>query len=284
MKLQHQNTKPKLKSQWFAACCLALVSFLTTQSVVAEEAQQDASEKQAERATLAVPRVNSAIIIDGYSDDNAWQQGNWQLLNHVWVGEKPSRSDFSGRYKLLWQTDGLYLLAEIVDDVLFDQHPDPLHRYWDDDALEIFIDEDASGGEHTHNFNAFAYHVSLDNQSADMGPREKEDENNFLLLNHHVESVWRRQLDDPNKMVWEAKILVFDDSYDYRNPEANTPKTLTIGKKMGFMLAYCDNDGSKQREHFIGSHPIEPVNGDMNQGYKNASVFAEITLLKGDND
>ncbi|TLU66369.1 sugar-binding protein [Thalassotalea litorea] len=280
----NKNSKSWLKTFCLGTSCLAFGALLATHSGFALASEPSDSVEEPERATLTVPRVNSNIIIDGNSSDIAWQQGNWQLLNHVWVGEKPSREDFSGRYKLLWQTDGLYLLVEIVDDILFDQHPNPLDRYWDDDALEIFIDEDSSGGDHTHNFNAFAYHVSLDNQSADMGPRIKEDENNFLLLNHHVQSVWQRQLDEPNKMIWEAKILVFDDSYDYKNPDKNQPKTLTIGKKMGFMLAYCDNDGSKHREHFIGSHPIEPVDGDMNQGFKNASVFAEITLLKGDHD
>lgn len=264
------------------ALCLLLTGYLAANSALAEP--QSSASADSEKSTLSVPKANSHIIIDGDSSDKAWQQGNWQLLNHVWVGDKPSREDFSGRYKLVWQSDALYLMAEIVDDVLFDQHPDPLHRYWDDDALEIFIDEDASGGDHTHNFNAFAYHVALDNQSADMGPREREDKNNFLLLNHHVESVWRRSTDEPYKMIWEARILIFDDSYDYKNPNNSHPKTLTVGKKMGFMLAYCDNDGSQNREHFIGSHPITPVDGDMNQGYKNASVFAEITLLKGDNE
>ena len=54
--------------------------------------------------------------------------------------------------------------------------------------------------------------------------------------------------------------------------------SLTVGKIMGFMLAYCDNDGSDEREHFIGSHDIEPVNGDKNLGYIDARVFGSIRL------
>ena len=49
---------------------------------------------------------------------------------------------------------------------------------------------------------------------------------------------------------------------------------------MGFMLAYCDNDGSPEREHFVGSHEITPVNGDKNLGFIDASVFGKITLVK----
>jgi hypothetical protein len=45
------------------------------------------------------------------------------------------------------------------------------------------------------------------------------------------------------------------------------------------MLAYCDNDGSKEREHFIGSHKISAVNGNKNLGYIDASVFGELNLI-----
>jgi len=46
------------------------------------------------------------------------------------------------------------------------------------------------------------------------------------------------------------------------------------------MLAYCDNDGSPEREHFMGSHDIEAVNGDKNRGYIDASVFGDLVLVK----
>jgi hypothetical protein len=44
------------------------------------------------------------------------------------------------------------------------------------------------------------------------------------------------------------------------------------------MLAYCDNDGSKEREHFISSNDIEAVNGNKNLGYITADVFQTLTL------
>jgi hypothetical protein len=79
-------------------------------------------------------------------------------------------------------------------------------------------------------------------------------------------------------ITWEVAIKVFDDSFD-ETKTSNTPVTLTANKVMGFMLAYCDNDGSQHRENFIGSHPIEPVNGDKNLGYIDASVFDRLRLL-----
>ncbi len=58
------------------------------------------------------------------------------------------------------------------------------------------------------------------------------------------------------------------------------PVKLFEGKKLGFMLAYCDNDGSKEREHFIGSTDIRAVKGDKNLGYKTADVFQRLQLVQ----
>jgi len=44
------------------------------------------------------------------------------------------------------------------------------------------------------------------------------------------------------------------------------------------MLVYGVNDGSEFREHFMGSHPVEPINGDKNLSYKDASVFGTLVL------
>ena len=229
-------------------------------------------------ATDPVSHVSSGIVIDGNMQESAWHNTNWREWNKHILGSIPAPEDFSGRYKLLWDEAHLYLLAEITDDVLFDQFPDPLVRYWDDDCLEIFVDEDASGGEHQFNFNAFAYHLALDNQAVDIGRQNSDGSPQFLLLNDHLESRWKRQSEQPNTIIWEVAIKLFADDFDPAKP--NQPVTLTENKQVGFMLAYCDNDGSKEREHFIGSHEIVPIEGDKNLGYKDASVFGTIKLVK----
>lgn len=225
-----------------------------------------------------VSKTNQAIVIDGQMNEAAWQQASWVSLDKAIIGELPGNSDFSGRYKLLWDKEHLYLLAEIEDDVLFDQHQDPLFKYWDDDCLEVFIDEDRSGGNHQFNFNAFAYHIALDGQSVDIGPNKADGSTNYILLNDHI-NVQRRRVDNSsNTYYWEAAIKVFDDSFSL-SQDNNQPVVLTPNKDMGFMLAYCDNDGSEIRESFVGDVHITPVNGDKNLGYIDASVFAPIKLI-----
>ena len=66
---------------------------------------------------------------------------------------------------------------------------------------------------------------------------------------------------------------------DYQQGAQNTPIKLTEKHVIGFMLAYCDNDSSEVREHFMGSHEVKPMNGDRNRGFIDADVFGKITLL-----
>lgn len=226
--------------------------------------------------TDTVRFTRAPIVIDGLASEHAWEDAQWRSLDKHILGEYPDRQDFFGRYKLLWDEQHLYLLAEISDDVLFDQHAAPLLRYWDDDCLEIFIDEDGSGGDHQFNYNAFAYHIALDNQAVDIGGQLADGSAEYVLLNGHVDSQWRRKAQEPHTVLWEVAVKVFDDSFQPN--QASQPVSLHAGKVMGFMLAYCDNDGSDEREHFIGSHDIEPVNGDKNLGYIDASVFGVIEL------
>jgi len=222
--------------------------------------------------------TDTPIKIDGEVDAK-WEAAGWRPMPFLMAGSEPDPADFSGRYKLLWDEGQLYILAEIVDDILFDQHADPRHFYWDDDALEIFVDEDLSGGNHQFNHSAFAYHVALDGQAPDIGgPNNPDGSMNVVLLNNHLKSVWKRSADNGNRIIWEVALKLYDKTFD---PEKKTkPVTLFAGKKIGFMLAYCDNDGSEYREHFMGSHDIEPVNGDKNRGYIDASVFGELTLVQ----
>lgn len=207
-------------------------------------------------------------IIDGIGDDEVWTAAAWQPLNQVWLGETPlDPADFSGRYKVAWDENNLYLLVEVVDDVLRDTHPNGLEKYWDDDCLEVFLDEDASGGDHQYNYNAFAYHLSLSGKVADIGP----DKQPHFYDDHcvyKVETVGGRS-------VWEVAIKVFDGKR-YVDGGDNIPKLLRAGKKMGFALAYCDNDHSEAREHFIGNVPI--AGADKNRGWIDASVFGMLEL------
>ena len=206
--------------------------------------------------------------LDGMSQDPAWQSATWYKLDQNWLGENYSEDDFSGRYKLTWTPEALYILAEITDDKIYDKEEDPLKLWWDDDCLEIFIDADNSGGGHQFTHNAFAYHVALDGNVVDIAPGEVP-----TLYNSHVQSEISKI--DSNTMIWECKVTVYNDTF--KDNSANEPKVLSGGQKIGFALAYCDNDNSPERENFIGSVPV--LGKDKNRGWIDAGIFVTIELI-----
>ncbi|WP_340199201.1 sugar-binding protein [Ascidiimonas sp. W6] len=215
---------------------------------------------------ITVKKATEAPILNGVEDDQCWENSVWLPLDQKWLGTDYTEKDFSGRYKLSWRESSLYLLVEIVDDSLFDQNKDPLKLWWDDDCVEVFIDEDNSGGGHQYTHNAFAYHVALDGNVVDIAP-DKEPR----LYNDHVVS--KRTLKG-DKSIWELSIKLYDDSF--MDGKENIPVSLEKGKKIGFALAYCDNDASKERENFIGS--VFVPGEDKNQGWINADIFGTLQL------
>ncbi|WP_415191848.1 sugar-binding protein [Psychroserpens sp.] len=53
---------------------------------------------------------------------------------------------------------------------MLEKEKDPLVADWNDDNLEIFMDEDNSGSNHQFTHNAIAYHIALDENVVDMSP------------------------------------------------------------------------------------------------------------------
>ena len=222
-----------------------------------------------DRTEYRAPRAKRAPTINGAADEPIWQRASWHEIEHRWLGPEYSPEDFQGRFKVVWTPKRIFVLVEVVDDILFDSHREPLVQYWDDDCLEIFVDEDHSGGDHQYHHNAFAYHMSLDNQAIDIGTDERAHS-----YSHHVESRWQQR---GNKLVWELAIDVYGDDY-VDGSTKNAPVRLSKGKVIGLMLAWCDNDGSELRENFVGS---ESAPGDeKDRGWKDAGLFGALVLVE----
>ncbi len=221
------------------------------------------------RSEYRAPKAQHAPKVDGVADEAIWERARWHEITHRWLGPEYSAEDFQGRFKVVWTTEKIYILGELVDDILYDGHRDPLVQYWDDDCLEVFLDEDYSGGNHQYNHNAFAYHVSLDNQAIDIGTDKRPHS-----YSHHVHSRWQAR---GNKIVWELAIDIYTDDY-VDGSNKNVPVKLSAGKVMGLMIAWCDNDGSKLRENFIGSESAPGEEKD--RGWKDAGLFGALVLVE----
>ncbi len=224
-------------------------------------------------------KAPSAPIIDGQIDP-VWAVSPWQAIDVRWLGAQqgmPSASDYSGRYKVIWDEQQIYLLMDITDDVIFDHDPNPLSQYWIDDTVELFIDEDHSGGGHEYNnfANAWAYHISTYKDVVDTGLSGVKLFNDHVTVEIHNEGT---------RHIWEMSIRIYGDDYDDQNgSNNNTPLTLYAGKTMGFSACYIDNDNSipqssYERESMMGS--VNTQGHKDNLGYQNADVFGTMTLVE----
>lgn len=227
---------------------------------------QASSAQSSDRNLYVAHKAATAPVIDGVADA-VWNSASWAPIDVFWLGTQPNPSaqDYTGRYKALWDEDYLYLLFDITDDRLFDGYRNALDRYWEDDTVELFIDENKSGGQHGYNTSAWAYHVSTYGDVVDSTTSSAK------LLNDHIDV---RLVSNGSKHLWEMRVRIYGE--DYADWKTNTPLKLFAGKLMGFSACYIDNDGSPQRESMMGS--VDTQGHKNNQGYLDASVFGSMLL------
>lgn len=218
-------------------------------------------------------RASSEPVIDG-NIDSAWDAATWHAIDVPWTGTgtheqwvaPSSPADFSGRFKVMWDENQLYILVDITDDVIHDNTPAPLSNYHHDDTIEIFIDEDDGREPYEGSAKAYAYHIST--------LKDVVDKN--LLLNEHVTVEIKSE---GTRHIWEMSMRIYDKDFNiYYDAETNIAVELKVGKTLGFTMSYIDNDGGSNRESFIGS--VDSDGHQRNQGYLDSSGFGTMTLVE----
>lgn len=213
-------------------------------------------------------RADVAPVIDGQMDA-VWGSAHWMAMSVAWTGFEnltapDNAADFSGKYKALWTTDHLYLLLDITDDVI-----NTSGDYWQQDTVELFIDEDQSGGQHNHSHNAFAYHISHTLTVVDNGGDPE-------MIASHINAAIHTE---GNRHLWEIQIEIYSEHNGYVLSEQEAARVqLLAGKIMGFTPSYIDNDGNGGREHFMSS--VDSEGHQTNQGYLDADSFGSIELIE----
>ena len=213
-------------------------------------------------------KADAAPVIDANGSDACWEKAPWAKIDQTWIGTKTNDADFTGRYKIVWTPEKLFFLVEITDDKLYINYPGSCNNIYNFDCIEIFLDEDHSGGDHQYNYNAFAYHIAANGDACDNGT-----DRTWHLFKNDVESKFDTLSD--HVYVWEVGMKIFDDSYVYGG--SNTPVTLALNKVLGMSVAYNDNDNGSTRESMFGSQYISGT--DKNVSWINASYFGSAILL-----
>ncbi len=284
--------------------CIPLFLFCGHHILIAQNAHSVHSND-----TLSISGASQIPSVDGIENDICWNSVQWQPIDQAWIpyGDTVKSSDFSGKYKIVWspKTNLLYFIVKITDDVFvdgyrYDSDPKKGDFYYNFDLLEVFIDEDHSGGLHvfdsdgmlkkewgSKSANAFSYHVILDAPkegttayqftACDLGGKNWDDYFIANYADHFSDFSLRR---NGNEYVWEFSIKVYNDRYDPLKKEKSRV-FLKPGKIMGISLAYCDNDDKnempKERDNFFGSVWVPKESN--NDHWKNADGY-RVVLLK----
>jgi len=104
---------------------------------------------------IDIPSVTTPPVIDGKIDD-IWSIASIQTIGTKIDGEAlTGPGDCSGQFRLLYDTDNLYLLVDVSDDVLV-QDSDAAQG-WLDDRIEVFIDGDNSKNAAQDGKNDYQY-------------------------------------------------------------------------------------------------------------------------------
>jgi hypothetical protein len=246
---------------------------------------------------VASMKTDIVPVIDGDGNDSCWLSAELYQINYPWIewGIPVDSSDFYGTYKICWseKTNLLYFYIEIVDDAFIDGYHYPDSNYPDYDVVEIFIDEDKSGGLHVfddnpawgmNSENAFSYHIVLN--SPEDGSTESDftvcdidgtDWSSKKIMNyksHFPELIMKKE---GNKYKWEFSMKVYNDTYDDDTPE-DSRVILNENKVMGLSIAYCDNDQPDgKRDNFFGSVWVPQER--YNDHWKNADDFGLLRLI-----
>ncbi len=236
--------------------------------------------------SLIAVHANTFPIIDGDTTDVAWQSAKWYNINYIWLpyGTTIPASDFSGRFKVVWNktTNLLYFIVEITDDTFVNGYiyANNLGTYYNYDVVEVFIDEDRSGGTHTNDNNAFAYHITSGNSTVEYDAIDIYSTGTTNKVNYRNHLPEFKRVFDGNHYYWEFSMMAIKNTFTPTNDPNLFKSTLTIGKKIGLSVAYCDNDGltenPKTRDNFIGSKYL--TSADQNNSYINASLFGSLIL------
>lgn len=246
-----------------------------------------------------VPEISQSPTIDGLANELVWDNSEWINLSYLFVDAQsgnqntpPVATDFSGKYKVAWKENKLFFLVEVIDDQLVyntDASSQTPGQVFSQDNVEIFLDENNSGGAHTKTHNAFAFHISPNGNVADQCGCGNEGDYygnagdwNGRFFNNVVESAWTQ---NGSTYTWEIAVTVYTDQYsDGASDNSAAMADLHAGKIMGYGVAYNDHDGP-ERDHMMGGFYIPGDNngtygtpGGRNVAWQDASVFGELQL------
>lgn len=101
-------------------------------------AQGSGELQDAATSSIDVSRIAGEVRLDGRLDEGPWSKAPVTELPVRTYRPRPEASDLSGRFRLFWREDGLYVAVEVRDDELV--LAGDRRSLWDSDSVEVWID------------------------------------------------------------------------------------------------------------------------------------------------
>lgn len=285
---------------------MSLMLFTITQSVAQNNLITNNVFSPYEWATYYAVKRTSPIEIDG--DLSEWEKVKGFTMGDpkfFFVGQGMSSAkwegvnDLSGNFKLLWDSEFIYIAVEVVDDNVTEPHGSlckgPESGSWDDDGIELMFDNDGCGatryyvGDELHHEFHFIYSSNkpfvFDNFWI---PEDGAPQPMFTLPNGDVEPLaYPDEVLYKNDITDKFSISPYNGDYKFKKtkngyilelkmslPGAKMVAINEGGNKIGFDIAFNDSDDDKgplkQQLHWSG------MNGNF---WRNCQFFGTLILI-----
>ncbi len=225
--------------------------------------------------TTSAPTINGQIGVNEWNNATVF---DFQGSNGVEVlGDSANTgdNDFSGSFRVMWDSTNVYLLLEISDDNNSWDDGGDWNQTYKDDSLEVYLDLSNTGsGDLDRGDGIFQYRFGLDG---------------IAVGGIYGDTIHAYPDDNSGSGSGYPNITGID--YDYTltgtnsnfimeviipwatpNSDADNDFTPSIGESLGFTLAYNDDDDGNNRD---AQHWWVATNGDA---WNNASQWGTLEL------
>ncbi|HEY9044480.1 MAG TPA: sugar-binding protein, partial [Ohtaekwangia sp.] len=193
-----------------------------------------------------VAQVSGTAPVINQTIESAWSIAPTRAISNVTIGALPS--DYSGRWRALYNSSNLYLLVEVNDAT---RQNDSGANWWEDDVVEIFIDGDNSKGTTYDGQNDFQYGFRWNDAAIKTGGNSVSNTSGIVFSMYA----------SGNGYILEASI-----------PWSTIGVTPALGKAIGLDIQVDDDDNGGTRDAQTASFATNTT------AWQNPSVFGTVYL------
>ncbi len=194
-----------------------------------------------------IKQTHDSIVLDGVVED-AWKDDSAYHVSNVSSGTVSNSNDLSGEIKMQYSAQGLYLVAEVIDDVISIQHESD--EILNNDGIELFLDLN-NGKTNFYEPNDFHYILSVNGEVAEKSKDAKENVDVIANINY-------------SGYILEAFIPWETLNY---NPEHDD--------KIGVELKIIDSDNNDQQEGKLSWWETSKDDADISTNVFGIAMFKD---------